>query len=99
VRVLQSLQATALACIWLAYLSGWSSAEGLKTSEDFDALPTPVKLYVLQLGVEIGLKNPTDVTVGEETAVEKRQMFNVPVANSDLNADGEPDYFAAACMF
>jgi len=68
-------------------------AEKLKTSADFDSFPTPIKLYVLQLGVEGGIMDPADVTVGEG------QTFDTLVSNSDLNLDGLPDHFAAACMF
>jgi hypothetical protein len=68
-------------------------AEPISTSGDFDRLPTPIQAYVLRLGVEGGLSKPADIRVDGNTD------FLIPVPGSDLNRDGKPDYYAAACMF
>ena len=90
------MRAFGLLFIFGVVISGASNsplADQLKASSDFNQLPTPIKSYVLSLGVEQGLKNPADVSFGEITE------FKIPVLGSDLNLDGKVDYYAAACMF
>ena len=78
---------------WSGLVISSSLADALKTSSDFDSLPTAVKSYVIDIGVEQDLKNPAEITFDSGT------MFLLPVPASDLNNDGKIDYYAAACMF
>jgi hypothetical protein len=82
--------------IALFALSTWPAQSGLASTErmSLSQLPLPVQTYVLKEAVGSGVKNPNAILSNQH------ETFQIPgVQNSNLNKDGQPDYFVSLCMF